>query len=872
MPRITQIGGLKPGGGTPLYPPVITSATSATLWVGMPATFLATASNFPAHFDAIYNGAAKYGNIGGAGLAWDTASFCGGGGGGAGYAGVNAGATANTPGRGGAGMLFADFAASGQGPVGGGGGGGGGVTQYGAPGGYGGGGDAGCNYGDVVPGAGSPNTGGGGGGGSAASVSSSYHTIDQFRTGGAGGSGVCVVKYTGPLSSTDGVLVQAGGVCYHRFSVSGRFTNTSASPLSVDVLLVGGGGGGGYFAAGGGGAGQVVRTWATTVAAGATVTITIGSGGAGGTASEMPGSNGSASSFDAVTAAGGGGGGGGNTSSYYHSAGAAGLSGGSGGGGTGRYLADGAGAPSGAGGAPSVWLPWNATFNTSNGMLTLTDPELAAPPTPETKTIYFSATNAMGAGTAVGTAFTLSPVAVPNPPNVGTPIAVHYDTAVAVALNPGTVPITSLTLGYATGSSWLSAGGAGVASTCGGGGGGATGSGAAGTSGKAGNGGDGTFLSILGVSAGVGAGGGGSFRDSSDVGHRGNGGSGGGGNGRVEAEASPSCDATGYGCGGGASGSLDSKGPPGGNGSHGVVQLTLYKPPSTPGAPATPGIKYGSGSGGTNQAAGFAADGRLRTSMFAGGPYSGNTALIITFEYPYGWESTGGFSDWPHNIFWCMINNSTIDLLCDLVVVGGGGGGGDGWYGGGGGGGEVVMLSGLTIPARGGGDTDDQSSFLVAIGRGGLGCNNSVLYAADIPAGENGYYSAFGPIKANGGGRGASDPSYENTTLPSSIGSGGGSITAAGTAPSLFPCTLPAHTEARGTTSPYRAVGAGADTDYPAYPWEQAVPLRVDFGALQLIGSVSNGGFGGKLNVPVTLTARNYGSSATASAILALQP
>jgi hypothetical protein len=139
----------------------------------------------------------------------------GGGGGGAGQRGFDA--TTLAGGRGGDGL---QFNISGTPTYYGGGGGGGGwsatvvaVNGLGGRGGGGGGGEVSSGV------AGTPNTGGGGGGTNASAT----------RIGGAGGTGVVIVRYPGPQKATGGnTITQVGGYTIHTFTSSGTFTPLSA--------------------------------------------------------------------------------------------------------------------------------------------------------------------------------------------------------------------------------------------------------------------------------------------------------------------------------------------------------------------------------------------------------------------------------------------------------------------------------------------------------------------------------------------------------------------------------------------------------------------------------------------------------------------
>lgn len=103
----------------------------------------------------------------------------------------------------------------------------------------------------------------------------------------------------------------SGYELYNYYNVS-----QTASPVSVDVLVVGAGGGGGGNALvgsntvspGGGGAGQVLSISADPIKIG-TYPVVVGTGGAGGTTTSSPGGNGTSSSFNSHIGEGGGGGG-----------------------------------------------------------------------------------------------------------------------------------------------------------------------------------------------------------------------------------------------------------------------------------------------------------------------------------------------------------------------------------------------------------------------------------------------------------------------------------------------------------------------------------------------------------------------------------
>ena len=138
----------------------------------------------------------------------------GGGGGGAGQNGFDAGAAAG--GNGGAGL---QFSISGTPTYYGGGGGGGGwsatIVAVNGLGGLGGGGGGGGISSGV---AGTPNTGGGGGGTNASAT----------RIGGAGGSGIVIVRYPGSQRASGGTVTFVAGHTIHTFTTSGTFTPNGA--------------------------------------------------------------------------------------------------------------------------------------------------------------------------------------------------------------------------------------------------------------------------------------------------------------------------------------------------------------------------------------------------------------------------------------------------------------------------------------------------------------------------------------------------------------------------------------------------------------------------------------------------------------------
>lgn len=271
-------------------------------------------------------GAAGQGNNGGT-TQGGSANFGSSGGGGAG--GTGGDGTNTTGGAGGAGVSSSITGSA----VGRGGGGGGtvlfgGTTGTATSGGGAGGAPAGAGN------AGTANTGGGGGAGSEAS------------NGGAGGSGVVIVRVARPYTPVDG-QASIGNTATGTYSVGpatySYFTFNSSSTLTVNVaglatvLCVGGGGAGGHNNAGGGGAGGHLFANNVFLSAG-TKTITVGAGGAASSPSSGPGNNGIASRLDFVYSPGGGGGGG-----VSGGVGAPGLNGASGGGGAVGFSAGGAG-------------------------------------------------------------------------------------------------------------------------------------------------------------------------------------------------------------------------------------------------------------------------------------------------------------------------------------------------------------------------------------------------------------------------------------------------------------------------------------------------------------------------------------------------
>ena len=172
-------------------------------------------------------GTAGQGFAGGIGLGFPDYPQAGGGG--AGGAGQNA-PSQILAGNGGIGLFFPQFSSVGGNPAGWFAGGGGGGVEAGqngnsitpGNGGLGGGGNGGRQGGTaIIATAGSPNTGGGGGG-------------TDPGTGGAGGSGIVIVRYQGPQKAIGGTVTSVGGDTIHTFTTSGTFTplvNTNGSAV-----------------------------------------------------------------------------------------------------------------------------------------------------------------------------------------------------------------------------------------------------------------------------------------------------------------------------------------------------------------------------------------------------------------------------------------------------------------------------------------------------------------------------------------------------------------------------------------------------------------------------------------------------------------
>jgi hypothetical protein len=158
-------------------------------------------------------GTTGQGNSGGLGRGISTNRGAGGGGGGAGGAGGNS--TTTSGGDGGPGI--ANEISGSIVYYGGGGGAGDYQSSNGGTGGIGGGGDkSGGNSSGIPGGAGTPNTGGGGGGSRSA-------TSDSWN-GGNGGSGIVIIRYSGPQKATGGTITTVGSDTVHTFTSSGTFT------------------------------------------------------------------------------------------------------------------------------------------------------------------------------------------------------------------------------------------------------------------------------------------------------------------------------------------------------------------------------------------------------------------------------------------------------------------------------------------------------------------------------------------------------------------------------------------------------------------------------------------------------------------------
>ena len=184
------------------------------------------------------------------------------------------------------------------------------VNYYTAPAGAGGSGigGAGSAVAGTNGGAGFPNTGSGGGGGGVSRTNdtdkgacASGSDLDESCDGGAGGSGIVIIRY---LKFLDNALECVTGVsdtrtaffAYSMFqgdciltfkssALNASATNSWTVPsgtTNARMLLVGGGGGGGNDVGGGGGGGQVLDTSTVAITPATTLSIYIGAGGGNG--------------------------------------------------------------------------------------------------------------------------------------------------------------------------------------------------------------------------------------------------------------------------------------------------------------------------------------------------------------------------------------------------------------------------------------------------------------------------------------------------------------------------------------------------------------------------------------------------------------
>jgi hypothetical protein len=206
-------------------------------------------------------------------------------------------------------------------------------------------------------GAGVANTGSGGGAGGVSRTSdtdkgicASASDLDESCDGGAGGSGVVILRFLAPNFNNDYSACNTGfsptsiyndsrtvsyvaGDCLVTLGAENETTQTSYSwqvpqgVTSIKVVLVGGGGGGGNFIGGGGGGGQLIdsSTAPININPGETYTLSVGLGGDHNDAylrtpadTKTGGKNGSPTSISgrgvSISALGGGGGGGTNYS------------------------------------------------------------------------------------------------------------------------------------------------------------------------------------------------------------------------------------------------------------------------------------------------------------------------------------------------------------------------------------------------------------------------------------------------------------------------------------------------------------------------------------------------------------------------------
>jgi hypothetical protein len=175
------------------------------------------------------SGTASQGNAGGGGYPiGNNYTETAGGGGGAGSNGVDGGTSSNQPGAGGLGLLYniignAQFYAAG---------GGAGANRFGgsALGGSGIGGNGGTTS-SLAGVAGVSNSGSGGGG-------AAYNsTPGSSADGGAGGSGIVIVRYPGPQKAIGGTITSNNGYTIHTFTTSGTFTFTSLVATNNSAVL-----------------------------------------------------------------------------------------------------------------------------------------------------------------------------------------------------------------------------------------------------------------------------------------------------------------------------------------------------------------------------------------------------------------------------------------------------------------------------------------------------------------------------------------------------------------------------------------------------------------------------------------------------------
>ena len=169
-------------------------------------------------------------------------------------------------------------------------------------------------------------TGSGGGGGGGGSALPDYNwSWSKQVSGGNGGPGVCLVRYSIPApaatgTATGGLISETPTHRIHTFLGPGTLVTTptfngGSDQPTGEIAAVGGGGSGGAHFGGGGGAGRYY-TGAFTVRKASTYTIVVGKGGDGGwTGPEIPGVQGSETTITHPTVGtqvycGGGGGGG----------------------------------------------------------------------------------------------------------------------------------------------------------------------------------------------------------------------------------------------------------------------------------------------------------------------------------------------------------------------------------------------------------------------------------------------------------------------------------------------------------------------------------------------------------------------------------